>query len=125
VRALTERLRAAHIDVRHLAARVQPARLVSRIAQGRVDAARIAQRLARAAGMAGLRQRVGAATVRLTALSPRAVLARGYSLVTLEDGTVVRQARQLAPGRAVELEFANGRAAARVESVREGAPTEE
>jgi exodeoxyribonuclease VII large subunit len=124
VRALIERLRAARFDVRHLAARVAPLRLVGQLRQGRIDAARLVQRLARAAAITAPRQRVSAAAARLTALSPRAVLARGYSLVTLEDGTVVRQARQLAPGRAVELEFASGRAGARVETVREDAPTE-
>jgi len=45
------------------------------------------------------------------------VLARGYSLVTLDDGTVVRRAAQLQKGAAVALEFAEGRAAARVETV--------
>ena len=62
----------------------------------------LAQRLqlARATGTAQRVQRVTAARARLSALSPRAVLARGYSLVTLDDGTLVRQARQLAPGRA-------------------------
>jgi exonuclease VII large subunit len=52
-------------------------------------------------------------------LSPRAVLARGYSLVTLEDGSVVRRASQLAPGRLVGMEFAAGRATARVETATE------
>jgi hypothetical protein len=55
-----------------------------------------------------------AARARLEALSPRAVLARGYSLVTLVDGTVVRRAAQLRTGDAIAVEFAEGRAAAQV-----------
>ena len=43
--------------------------------------------------------------------------ARGYSLVTLGDGAVVRNAAQLAVGSAVTLEFAQGRAGARDEAV--------
>jgi exonuclease VII large subunit len=48
-------------------------------------------------------------------LSPRAVLARGYSLVTLDSGAVVRSAAQLSKGDTLEIEFAQGRAGARVE----------
>jgi len=119
VRALLERLRAARADARHLAARVHPGRLAERLRLAQREATGLAQRLqlARATAAAQRVQRVMAARARLFALSPRAVLARGYSLVTLEDGTLVRQARQLAPGRAVTLEFARGRAGARVESV--------
>ena len=70
-------------------------------------------------------QRLATGRARLLALSPRAVLARGYSLVTLEDGSVVRAATQLAVGHALQLEFANGRAGARVESITRGTPKEE
>src|SRR5439155_4218198 len=127
VRALAERLRAARTDARHLAARVHPGRLAERLRQAQREAALLSQRLhlARATAVAQRVQRVTAARARLVALSPRAVLTRGYSLVTLEDGTLVRQARQLAPGRAVTLEFANGRAGARVESVTPGARGQE
>jgi exodeoxyribonuclease VII large subunit len=119
VRALVERVRAARADARHLAARVHPGRLAERLRQAQREAGALGQRLqlARATGAAQRVQRVMAARARLSALSPRAVLARGYSLVTLENGTLVRQARQLAPGRSVTLEFAEGRAGARVESV--------
>jgi exodeoxyribonuclease VII large subunit len=57
---------------------------------------------------------VASLRARLHGLSPRAVLARGYSLVTLEDGTLVRGAEQVAAGAEVGLEFARGRARARV-----------
>jgi len=119
VRALRERVRAARGDVRTLVARAHPGRLRERVRDAARHQAQLAQRLAlaRQGVFATRAQRLSAASARLTALSPRAVLARGYSLVTLEDGTVVRRAAQLQQGAAVGLEFAEGRAAARVETV--------
>jgi len=115
---LTSRLRSARADVRELTARVHPGRLVERVAAAGRDTAKLAARLglARETALAARLQRVGAARARLFALSPRAVLARGYSLVTLADGTVVHRAEQLAVGEAIAVEFAVGRANARVES---------
>ena len=55
---------------------------------------------------------------RLTALSPRATLGRGYAIVRTADG-VLRSTAGLATGAAVEVEVADGRFGARVEDVRE------
>ena len=55
---------------------------------------------------------------RLHALSPLAVLERGYSIARREDGTVVRSSRDLAVGEALELIFAAGGARVRIESRR-------
>jgi exodeoxyribonuclease VII large subunit len=56
---------------------------------------------------------------RLTALSPDAVLARGYSITQDdESGRVVRSAAESAPGRAVRIRVASGQLRARVEEVR-------
>jgi exodeoxyribonuclease VII large subunit len=56
------------------------------------------------------------ATARLDALSPLAVLARGYALVLREpEGTVVRTSTQLAPGDRVHLRLHVGAATCRVE----------
>jgi exodeoxyribonuclease VII large subunit len=51
----------------------------------------------------------------LAHLNPRAVLERGYSIVTTEDGTIVRDAERLQLGQRVSLAFAKGRAGARIE----------
>jgi len=51
---------------------------------------------------------------KLDALSPVAVLERGYSLVTGEDGRLVRSAREVAPGDTLALRFHRGGASARV-----------
>jgi exodeoxyribonuclease VII large subunit len=50
----------------------------------------------------------------LEAISPLAVLERGYSIVQTSGG-VVRDGSQLAKGQPVELTFARGKAAARIE----------
>ena len=55
--------------------------------------------------------------VRLQALSPRATLARGYAIVRA-GGAVVRDARAVAVGEAIDVELASGGVDARVEEVR-------
>lgn len=55
---------------------------------------------------------------RLTALDPRAVLQRGYALVRLDDGTIVRSADQLNEGTRTTTLLAHGSAVSRVESTR-------
>ncbi len=121
VRALRERLATARADLRDLTRRAHPARMSERVRQASRDTAALGQRLqlARQAGLATRAQRVASGRARLLALSPRGVLARGYSLVTLDDGTVVRSAAQLAAGRRVAIELGQGRAGARVETVEE------
>ena len=68
--------------------------------------------------LAELRQRSGRAQERLMALSPQAVLGRGFSIARLTDGTVVRSAKQVSVGAAVHLTFAEGWAGAKVSEVR-------
>jgi exodeoxyribonuclease VII large subunit len=70
------------------------------------------------------RSRVGALDARLRALSPLAVLDRGYALVLNEQGSVVRSAEQLTPGERVRTRLAQGAFASIVESTRtsEAAP---
>ncbi|MBN1609177.1 MAG: exodeoxyribonuclease VII large subunit [Polyangiaceae bacterium] len=56
---------------------------------------------------------------RLEALSPLAVLARGYALVTDEAGRAVRRATDVAPGDRLEVRVARGRLRARVVEAKE------
>jgi exodeoxyribonuclease VII large subunit len=60
------------------------------------------------------RTRSNRAADRLTALSPLAVLDRGYALVYDDSGTLVKTARSLHPGDALHLRFARGQADATV-----------
>ncbi|MEW6270523.1 MAG: exodeoxyribonuclease VII large subunit, partial [Thermodesulfobacteriota bacterium] len=50
----------------------------------------------------------------LDALSPLAVLARGFALARRADGSVVRDAAVLTPGEPLDLRFARGGARAEV-----------
>ena len=70
------------------------------------------------------RQRLEAAAGRLQALSPLAVLARGYSITRDAAGRIVRDAAAVTPGDPIEVLLARGRLQARVERV-EGEEREE
>ncbi len=62
------------------------------------------------------RQRLRALADRLTALSPLAVLDRGYAIVKHQpSGQIIRDARGLTVGDFVEMQFARGRAGALVQ----------
>jgi exodeoxyribonuclease VII large subunit len=80
---------------------------------------RVRERLTAAPPLLVERRRAGLdrAGVRLQALSPRATLARGYAIVRA-GGVVVKEAAQVEPGSAVDVELASGGLGARVEDVR-------
>jgi exodeoxyribonuclease VII large subunit len=66
--------------------------------------------------MAGKRTKLGQKVASLDALSPLRVLARGYSLVTTERGTVVKSASDVAIGDTLEVRLSEGALTARVEA---------
>ncbi len=74
------------------------------------------ERLRRAPALAVERKRARLehASGRLRALSPRATLERGYAIVRVQE-EIVRSAKSVSPGDAVEVEVADGRFGARVE----------
>ena len=61
------------------------------------------------------RSRSDRSDARLRALSPLAVLDRGYALVLTENGSLVRSAAQVAPGDRVTTRVADGAFTSRVE----------
>jgi exodeoxyribonuclease VII large subunit len=65
---------------------------------------------------------VNALAARLHALSPLAVLDRGYALVLSPEGALLRSVAQLAPGHAVTTRLADGAFLSRVETVTPHAP---
>jgi len=74
---------------------------------------------AAAARLAAGRSALGAVTGRLDALSPLAVLARGYGLVRrARDGVIVRRADQVAPGDPLAIRVAEAEVEATVASTR-------
>jgi exodeoxyribonuclease VII large subunit len=67
------------------------------------------------------RHRLARLAAQLEALSPLAVLARGYSITLLVDGsTVVRSADSVAPGDLIQTRLATGALTSRVEAVHVG-----
>jgi exodeoxyribonuclease VII large subunit len=96
--------------------------LRARSPQARVAAARMREARARGAASAAIRAgldrsraRLAATAARLDALSPLAVLGRGYALVRrTEDGRIVRAASDVGLGDRLELRLASGRISAQV-----------
>ena len=62
----------------------------------------------------GWRRRLGQSGSLLASLSYQSVLRRGFALVRDETGRTVRSAGELANGTVVDMEFADGRAAAQI-----------
>ena len=93
--------------------------------QARLDKARLTdleRRLQRAAKHAchAPRLRLTAAMARLHAMSPLAVLGRGYALVSDANGALIHDATEVAVGDALDVRVARGRLSARVDEVHEG-----
>lgn len=67
------------------------------------------------------KQRYIAATAKLDAMSPLKVLTRGYSILKLEDGTILRSVRQAAPGDRLRVRLSDGSLSAVVTDEKENA----
>ena len=61
------------------------------------------------------RTRLDSAIREAEALSPLAILGRGYSVTAKEDGTIVRSSSQLGPGDIIRTRFMDGTVLSRVE----------
>jgi exodeoxyribonuclease VII large subunit len=86
----------------------------------RFEAALRAMRRGVASHLAAGGARLAAASGRLDALSPLAVLSRGYAIVYREtDGRIVRRAREVRAGDGLRLRVAEGEIAATVSSARD------
>jgi exodeoxyribonuclease VII large subunit len=85
------------------------------------DVDRIVERLGRAGArrMERVRLRFEATIGRLDALSPLAILGRGYAIARVDDGRVLRRATEVEPGDALEILLAEGALGCRVEELRE------
>lgn len=97
--------------------RLQPMRLAARIASARTrfDVACAERDAAIAARLEDAGARLAVAAASLDALSPLAVLQRGYALAQDESGRLLRDASALLPGDKLHLRLARGALLARVE----------
>jgi exodeoxyribonuclease VII large subunit len=88
-----------------------PAALRHAVQRHRIEAARTLPRLSHSPVRARLREmtaRLEGLAARLAAADPRAVLARGYALVTDAQGKPVTSAAAIRPAARLQLEFADG-----------------
>ncbi len=133
-----QRIETCRDELSHLAARLQQAkrsqldRLVLRLNalrsalrsqrpdvarwRGRCDELTLRLRNGGRALLDDKRRTLEAVRANLDHLNPESVLSRGYSVVTRQDGLIVRDSVELDVGAAVDLRLARGRAGARIES---------
>jgi exodeoxyribonuclease VII large subunit len=111
LRQITRQRERLSTHARHL----RDPRQVLKALQLRVD--ELSERALRAIAtrVRSARQQLRGGAERLQALSPLAVLERGYSIARAADGTVIRDADSLKIGDRLRLTFARGAAAVRVE----------
>lgn len=98
---------------------LSPARMATRAARARVRLAvgHHALDAAAASQLDVARQRLAVAVAALDALSPLAVLQRGYALAQNEAGTLLRSTRSVSVGDSLRLQLAEGAVRCRVEGV--------
>jgi len=116
--ALRARLSQRRVEVQTLVARLQRVHAGVQVARIAECVSLLAQSL-RAAAERQLQRRshrLAMATRGLDAVSPLAVLARGYAVVTVADGEIVRSASQVEIGEDVRVRVAEGTFGARVTS---------
>ncbi|SEL12170.1 exodeoxyribonuclease VII large subunit [Halomonas daqiaonensis] len=120
-RAMQARLAGERRREQHLRQRLalrSPGRLVEQ-AEQRLTRARGRLHQAMPRELARHRERLGGLVRELQAVSPLAVLGRGYAILEDEHGQVVRRAADTAPGQALEARLGEGRLALRVLDRRE------
>ena len=110
-RLSTEQLRIARLSQRL----VTPRHVIQR-EQQRLDALGLRVRRAVEGGLGQRQLNLARLTSSLAHLNPEGVLARGYSIVQLENGAVVQDAATLNAGDKVGIRFHRGQARAKVES---------
>ena len=122
--ALTARLRQLRDHSAHLAAAVLRHDPRSALSHAREHLQACRTRLAHALEHTLQRAaaRAGVLTARLHALSPLAVLDRGYALVLNAEGSLIRSTTQLTPGDPLTTRLADGSFTSRVESTAPAKP---
>ena len=116
---VNQTLRGARLRNDALSGSLAPAQLRARFAEARVrfDSAYTSCNIALEKQLEEARGRLGIAAASLDALSPLAVLQRGFAVAQSANGKLLRDANQVSVGDSVKIRLAKGRIEARVESV--------
>ena len=116
---MNDSVRSAQSRANAVMQKLSPARMQTRVAnaQARFDSASSACGAAMETRLQQARERLGLAVASLDALSPLAVLQRGYAIAQDASGRLLRDAQSVAVGDEVRVRLAKGRLNARVESV--------
>jgi len=119
---IAQALRAARLRNDALSASLAPTQLRARLSEARVrfDSAYTNCNIALEKQLEEAKNRLGLAAASLDALSPLAVLQRGFSLAQTKDGKLISDAKQISVGDSIKVRLAKGTLGARVESVDEG-----
>jgi exodeoxyribonuclease VII large subunit len=110
------RLTREQLRVARLSQRLVTPRHVIQREQQRLDALGMRSRRGIEGGFGQCRLNLARLASSLAHLNPEGVLARGYSIVQLENGAVVQDAASLKAGDSLSIHFHRGKARAKVES---------
>jgi exodeoxyribonuclease VII large subunit len=116
---ITRTVRNAQSRANAVTQNLSPARLQTRVvnAQARFETASSGCGAAMEMQLQQARERLGLAAASLDALSPLAVLQRGYAIAQDKSGALLRDAKSVAVGDEVRVRLVKGRLNTRVESV--------
>jgi len=117
VRALRRRLQEHRERLRWLTGRAAQVSPSTRLAQQRLRLDNLDQQLSRVwrHALNSRREKLLPLIRTLNAVSPLATLERGYAIVSVEDGEILRNAAHVKPGTIIEARLAQGRVRAKVE----------
>ncbi len=118
---VTQLLRGARLRNDALSGSLAPAQLRARLAAARVrfDSAYTGCNIALEKQLDEARGRLGIAAASLDALSPLAVLQRGFAVAQSADGKLLRDAKQVSVGDKIKVRLAVGRIGARIDDIEE------
>lgn len=118
---MNQTVRNAQLRAGALSGSLAPAQLRARFAEARVrfESAYTGCNIALAKQLEDARKSLGLAAASLDALSPLAVLQRGYAIAQNEDGSLLRDAKLVSIGDQIRVRLADGKIGARVESIEE------
>ena len=119
---MSQTVRNAQLRAGALSSSLAPAQLRARFAEARVrfESAYTGCNIALEKQMEEARKSLGLAAASLDALSPLAVLQRGYAITQNDDGSLLRDAKLVSIGDSIRVRLAQGKLGARVESIEEG-----